>query len=183
MILGNQFDLHNLRIVTCTGAVLSADVYEWFYKTGFPKATHLISMSGGTDIAGCCKLSCDFVAESKLTTSFQLLAALPCFLCTRARYKQNAWAWRYKCLTLLIPKVRLSRFRDSLANWFAHSLSPVSLWHFMERTDSRDIGLLTLSVSEMPYGARETLLRFSRTLVGYQCSGDRKQVLFLIRAC
>jgi acetoacetyl-CoA synthetase len=32
--------------------VLSAELYDWFYSTGFPPTAHLISMSGGTDIAG-----------------------------------------------------------------------------------------------------------------------------------
>ncbi|KAF2020077.1 acetoacetyl-synthase [Aaosphaeria arxii CBS 175.79] len=47
-----QFDLGNLRIVTSTGAVLSTELYEWFYGGAFPSQIHLISMSGGTDIAG-----------------------------------------------------------------------------------------------------------------------------------
>lgn len=49
-----SFDLRNLRVVTSTGSVLSAEIYDWFYSTGFPSQTQLISMSGGTDIAGCC---------------------------------------------------------------------------------------------------------------------------------
>ncbi|KAI1018019.1 hypothetical protein LB504_003802 [Fusarium proliferatum] len=36
-----------------TGSVLSAELYEWFYTTAFPPSAQLISMSGGTDIAGC----------------------------------------------------------------------------------------------------------------------------------
>ncbi|KAK5095933.1 hypothetical protein LTS08_007814 [Lithohypha guttulata] len=47
-----MFRLDKLRIVTSTGAVLNSDIYDWFYKTAFPLTTHLISMSGGTDIAG-----------------------------------------------------------------------------------------------------------------------------------
>ncbi|KAF4493694.1 acetoacetate- ligase [Fusarium agapanthi] len=46
------FDLSRLRVVTSTGSTLSAELYNWFYSTGFPDTTHLISMSGGTDIAG-----------------------------------------------------------------------------------------------------------------------------------
>jgi acetoacetyl-CoA synthetase len=51
---GKEYKLDKLRIVTSTGSVLSRDMYEWFYYTGFPPKTHLISMSGGTDIAGSC---------------------------------------------------------------------------------------------------------------------------------
>jgi acyl-coenzyme A synthetase/AMP-(fatty) acid ligase len=51
---GEQFDLSKLRVVTSTGAVLSEDMFKWFYETGFPPEAQLISMSGGTDIAGCC---------------------------------------------------------------------------------------------------------------------------------
>lgn len=46
-------DLSNLRIVTCTGMVLSDQLYEWFYDEGFPAHVHLANISGGTDIAGC----------------------------------------------------------------------------------------------------------------------------------
>ncbi|KAM5350790.1 hypothetical protein ACJ41O_007295 [Fusarium nematophilum] len=48
-----MFNLSNLRVVTSTGSALSADLYEWFYRTAFPPEAQLISMSGGTDIAGC----------------------------------------------------------------------------------------------------------------------------------
>ncbi|EXM13442.1 acetoacetate-CoA ligase [Fusarium oxysporum f. sp. vasinfectum 25433] len=47
-----QFNLDRLRVVTSTGSVLSEDLYRWFYAQGFPPKAHLISMSGGTDIAG-----------------------------------------------------------------------------------------------------------------------------------
>ncbi|KAL4802567.1 acetoacetyl-CoA synthetase [Aspergillus unguis] len=47
-----QYNLEKLRIVTSTGSVLSRDLYEWFYREGFPQKTQVISMSGGTDIAG-----------------------------------------------------------------------------------------------------------------------------------
>ncbi|KAJ3456121.1 hypothetical protein MRS44_016144 [Fusarium solani] len=40
-------------VMTSTGSALSADLYDWFYETAFPPRTQLISMSGGTDIAGC----------------------------------------------------------------------------------------------------------------------------------
>lgn len=53
-ILGRQFNLDRLRVLTSTGSVLSPDQFEWFYREAFPKSTHLASMSGGTDIAGCC---------------------------------------------------------------------------------------------------------------------------------
>ncbi len=46
-------DLSSLRIVTCTGMVLSEQLFEWFYDTGFPAHVHLANISGGTDIAGC----------------------------------------------------------------------------------------------------------------------------------
>lgn len=51
---GEQFDLSRLRIVTSTGSVLSAEQYDWFYDVAFPPEAQLVSMSGGTDIAGCC---------------------------------------------------------------------------------------------------------------------------------
>ncbi|KAH7142201.1 acetoacetyl-synthase [Dactylonectria macrodidyma] len=47
-----QYNLNNFRIVTSTGSALAKDLYSWFYKTAFPPSAHLISMSGGTDIAG-----------------------------------------------------------------------------------------------------------------------------------
>lgn len=43
-------DLSNLRVVTSTGMVLSDQLFEWFYDTGFPAHTHLANISGGTDI-------------------------------------------------------------------------------------------------------------------------------------
>ncbi|ETS77143.1 hypothetical protein PFICI_11017 [Pestalotiopsis fici W106-1] len=46
-------DLSNLKIVTSTGMVLSDQLFEWFYDSGFPAHTHLFNISGGTDIAGC----------------------------------------------------------------------------------------------------------------------------------
>ncbi|EFX06638.1 acetoacetyl-synthase [Grosmannia clavigera kw1407] len=48
-----QFDLSKLRMMTSTGSVLSAEQYDWFYDVAFPPDAQLISMSGGTDIAGC----------------------------------------------------------------------------------------------------------------------------------
>jgi len=45
-------DLGKLRVVTSTGAALSPEMYTWFYETGFPRHTHLVSMSGGTDLCG-----------------------------------------------------------------------------------------------------------------------------------
>ncbi|KAK2671447.1 AMP-dependent synthetase/ligase [Fusarium oxysporum f. sp. vasinfectum] len=48
-----DFDLSRLRIMLSTGSVLSAELYEWFYSVAFPPSAQLISMSGGTDIAGC----------------------------------------------------------------------------------------------------------------------------------
>ncbi|ROW02723.1 hypothetical protein VSDG_01915 [Cytospora chrysosperma] len=46
-------DLSRLKIVTCTGMVLSEQLFEWFYDKGFPRRTQLGNISGGTDIAGC----------------------------------------------------------------------------------------------------------------------------------
>lgn len=46
-------DLSRLQIVTCTGMVLSDQLFEWFYDEGFPTHVHLANISGGTDIAGC----------------------------------------------------------------------------------------------------------------------------------
>lgn len=43
-------DLSNLQVVTSTGMVLSDQLFEWFYDTGFPAHTHLANISGGTDI-------------------------------------------------------------------------------------------------------------------------------------
>jgi len=46
-----MFDLESLQSVTSTGMVLSEQLYEWFYDTGFPKKTQLVNISGGTDMA------------------------------------------------------------------------------------------------------------------------------------
>lgn len=46
-------DLSAMRSVTCTGMVLSDQLFEWFYDVGFPKRVQLANISGGTDIAGC----------------------------------------------------------------------------------------------------------------------------------
>ncbi|KAK6219987.1 acetoacetate-CoA ligase [Colletotrichum tabaci] len=46
-------DLTSLQIVTSTGMVLSDQLFEWFYDSGFPTHVHLANLSGGTDIAGC----------------------------------------------------------------------------------------------------------------------------------
>jgi len=54
---GESIDLSALRVVTSTGSVLNADVAEWFYDAGFPPKIHLVSTSGGTDLAGSCKSS------------------------------------------------------------------------------------------------------------------------------
>ena len=43
-------DLSSLRIVTCTGMVLSEALFEWFYDEGFPNSVQLANLSGGTDI-------------------------------------------------------------------------------------------------------------------------------------
>ncbi|KAH6871223.1 acetoacetyl-synthase [Thelonectria olida] len=48
-----SFHLSKLRVMTSTGSVLSSDLYDWFYSIAFPPEIQLISMSGGTDIAGC----------------------------------------------------------------------------------------------------------------------------------
>ncbi|SPQ21762.1 290982cb-4c7f-4d37-86a6-1dcc16fe345b [Thermothielavioides terrestris] len=45
--------LSSLETVTCTGMVLSNQLFEWFYDVGFPSHVHLANISGGTDIAGC----------------------------------------------------------------------------------------------------------------------------------
>ncbi|PSR74084.1 acetoacetate-CoA ligase, partial [Coniella lustricola] len=46
-------DLSALEMVTCTGMVLSEQLFDWFYDTGFPRTVQLGNISGGTDIAGC----------------------------------------------------------------------------------------------------------------------------------
>ncbi|KKY31718.1 putative acetoacetateligase [Diaporthe ampelina] len=46
-------DLSRLKAVTCTGMVLSDQLFEWFYDKGFPRHTQLGNISGGTDLAGC----------------------------------------------------------------------------------------------------------------------------------
>jgi acetoacetyl-CoA synthetase len=49
----DMVDLSHLQTVTCTGMVLSDQLFEWFYDVGFPASVHLGNISGGTDIAGC----------------------------------------------------------------------------------------------------------------------------------
>ncbi|KAH6717468.1 hypothetical protein BKA61DRAFT_671927 [Leptodontidium sp. MPI-SDFR-AT-0119] len=46
-----SLDLSSLRTVSSTGSVLTADVCQWFYDSAFPKDVHLVSGSGGTDMA------------------------------------------------------------------------------------------------------------------------------------
>lgn len=43
-------DLSALRTITSTGMVLSDQLFEWAYDTGFSPSIHLINKSGGTDI-------------------------------------------------------------------------------------------------------------------------------------
>ncbi|KAI3401025.1 hypothetical protein diail_730 [Diaporthe ilicicola] len=49
----DMVDLSKLKTVTCTGMVLSDQLFEWFYDKGFPRHTQLANISGGTDLAGC----------------------------------------------------------------------------------------------------------------------------------
>jgi acetoacetyl-CoA synthetase len=64
-------------MVTSTGAVLSENVFNWFYETGFPPQAQLISMSGGTDIAGCCKSHNSAPIYASLTITFQVVGGTP----------------------------------------------------------------------------------------------------------
>lgn len=43
-------DLSALRTITSTGMVLSDQLFEWAYDSGFPPSMQLINKSGGTDI-------------------------------------------------------------------------------------------------------------------------------------
>ena len=45
----SQFNLSALRMVTTTGATLTADQFRWFYRA-FPPTVHLSSVAGGTEI-------------------------------------------------------------------------------------------------------------------------------------
>lgn len=45
--------LDDLKVITSTGSILHESQYFWVYKTFGP--VHLMSMSGGTDVAGACK--------------------------------------------------------------------------------------------------------------------------------
>ncbi|OQU94355.1 hypothetical protein CLAIMM_00716 [Cladophialophora immunda] len=47
----DMIDLSCLRAIISTGSTLTAEVSEWFYDVGFPRHIHLVSTSGGTDIA------------------------------------------------------------------------------------------------------------------------------------
>lgn len=51
-------DLSKLRVVTCTGMVLSEALFEWFYDVGFPGRVQLDNISGGTDLAGAWGTGC-----------------------------------------------------------------------------------------------------------------------------
>lgn len=44
----------SLRVLGCTGAVLTPPMFEWTQKE-FGEHIHLISTSGGTDICGSCE--------------------------------------------------------------------------------------------------------------------------------
>jgi acetoacetyl-CoA synthetase len=63
-----RVDLSALKVVTSTGMALSDEMFEWFYDLGFPRHTHLINMSGGTDIVSSSETflnvltDCDFQA-------------------------------------------------------------------------------------------------------------------------
>jgi acetoacetyl-CoA synthetase len=63
-----RVDLSALKVVTSTGMALTDEMFEWFYDLGFPRHTHLINMSGGTDIVSSSKIflnvltDCDFQA-------------------------------------------------------------------------------------------------------------------------
>ncbi|KJF61491.1 acetoacetate-CoA ligase [Coccidioides immitis RS] len=52
----DEYDLSSLRLVTTTGATLTADQFRWFYQA-FPQI-HLSSVAGGTDIVTSW-ISCD----------------------------------------------------------------------------------------------------------------------------
>ncbi|KAL2848774.1 hypothetical protein BJX68DRAFT_267625 [Aspergillus pseudodeflectus] len=43
---------NSLRVVISTGATLLSDMYTWLNERAFPPTTHLISVSGGTDLCG-----------------------------------------------------------------------------------------------------------------------------------
>lgn len=105
-----NFGLDGVRVVTCTGSVLSADQYRWVYEIGFPASVHLISMSGGTDIAGCCEClhvgrPCIFPANSYA----QSWAEAHCCQSIRARSRPNAWGWPSKFSTVLRSLLRASQ--------------------------------------------------------------------------
>lgn len=51
--------LKKLRTITSTGSVLHESQFHWVYRTF--GSVHLMSMSGGTDIAGACKSIYTFV--------------------------------------------------------------------------------------------------------------------------
>jgi acetoacetyl-CoA synthetase len=61
-------DLSNLKVVTSTGMVLSDQLFEWFYDSGFPAHVHLANIAGGTDLVGA--VSC--YQERMLTFNFRL---------------------------------------------------------------------------------------------------------------
>jgi acyl-coenzyme A synthetase/AMP-(fatty) acid ligase len=76
--LEQSIDLGSLRTVSSTGSVLPARVCEWFYDSGFPEKVHLVSASGGTDLAcsrkgspvpsdACCNLTWNFPQWSPAT--------------------------------------------------------------------------------------------------------------------
>jgi len=68
-------DLSSLRIVTCTGMVLSDQLFEWFYDTGFPEHVHLANISGGTDIVSPPPLPQQALFERLLTTDRPAVSA------------------------------------------------------------------------------------------------------------
>jgi acetoacetyl-CoA synthetase len=57
------YDLSTLRMVTTTGATLTADQFRWFYRA-FPYI-HLSSVAGGTDIASSCRFQKPISSEAK----------------------------------------------------------------------------------------------------------------------
>ena len=56
----------SLRVIFCTGAVLTPPMFEWTQKA-FGNKLHLISTSGGTDICSSCMLRDDYPIVDLLT--------------------------------------------------------------------------------------------------------------------
>jgi hypothetical protein len=117
---GEKIDLSSLRTLSSTGSVLNADVCQWIYDTAFPPSVHLVSGSGGTDMACAGKSTLFRISWTRLTEP-QSSAVTLLSLYLQAKSKPPPLAWLLMSLTLLHQTRSLSVPPASQASWSAPS--------------------------------------------------------------